>query len=1472
MRAAVAPPQAHARDTPLAPSAITAAAGLSRRFSPREPGQHRPYESSHHNRGAEVTPTESIAKTPSTVTGFRALLSNLLRARGTGAFRISHRGVHTLTLTTVTSLFALSALACAPASAEVTHKFEAQITEIPGTFPHPKLSGVNSLAVNSGDLYVAEQLEDGSAESRVNVFDAATRGFLLQFPKQPALEGLGKLGLAAGQTAGATRVYAGVREHGEGVVAVFDSVGAVVGEWGVGEGAPVAVAVDDSSSPSWAQGDVFVAVTAEAGTPALFDVLVFKPLEGGKHEELVTTLQSEPKPGVHVPFEGASENRDALAVDQQTGDVLVNNGASSVDVFAPSLALTGQFEAPSELAGASFNSVVYLASDAANGEIYVVDSQSGKPQIVYEFDSTGKLLGEVTGTPSGPFSSVRSVAVDPEDHHVFVGDYNGEEEAGVVDEFGAGVVVPDVTAGGTGFEPTELTPTEVTLHGTVDPDEAGAATCAFEYGTSTEYGERAGCVGLGSEKSPLPGAAGDNTPVSVESALAGLRSDTTYFYRLAAANGQGTNTGKCPQDCGTVTTPGPGLHGEYATQVASSSATLNALVDPDGGPTSVYFQYGHTTAYEEGDEPAAPGVPLGAGTGDAHAEQHLQGLAAATEYHYRAVAVSEWAHGRTVEVPGEDHVFTTPASGAVSLLDGRAWELVSPVAKHGSLLLFPNEEGGIFQASAAGDAVTYLASGPTEAGASGAGKEVQLLSRRNPAKGWVTNDIAPPHKEPAGVSLGVGEEYRFFSEDLSLAVVQPFGRTFDPLISPHASEQTAYLRANFPPGEVTNACTESCYRPLVTGCPPPGSACPARIAEQADVPAGTRFGEQPVRGGCEICGPQFLAASPDASHIVLKTSNDSELKQPVPLTEEPGDEGGLYEWSGGSLRLVSVLPPTEAEEVKHETGRPAPIATKPTLSNNGETPGAISTHGSRVVWENEETAVDRHLYLRDMSLGRTIRLDVAEAACVKEGKCQNEAECLIGGCTPQFQFANAEGTRVFFTDTQRLVAGAGARTREGQPEPDLYECRIVVHDGAPSCALSDLTPMAAGERADVQTLVVGASSDGSYVYFVAGGALAEGAVHEHGSCEVTAQACNLYVAHEGDVRLVAVLSRDDAPDWGRGGRKPGLRDLVGRVSADGRWLVFMSRRSLTGYDNVDAATRVPDEEVFLYHASENLQTEAGSLTCVSCMPSGARPLGVAGQGLGFNNIVGQGWADLPEPSYLAGSVPGWESENNTGPTREPAFSTDEGRVFFDSFDALVPGDVNGGWDVYEWEPLGVGGCTTATSSNAAVFVSSEGGCVGLISSGTSSSESGFLEASESGNDVFFLTKEKLVSSDVDTEYDLYDAHVCSSESPCVTAATGVPACETADACRAAPGSQPGIFGAPASATFNGPGNVLPVSPAKPKTAAQIRAEKLAKALSSCRKKYKHAKKRRAACEKSARKKYALAKKPKQAKKSNRRAK
>ncbi|MGH2881078.1 MAG: hypothetical protein ACRDK4_15900, partial [Solirubrobacteraceae bacterium] len=209
------------------------------------------------------------------------------------------------------------------------------------------------------------------------------------------------------------------------------------------------------------------------------------------------------------------------------------------------------------------------------------------------------------------------------------------------------------------------------------------------------------------------------------------------------------------------------------------------------------------------------------------------------------------------------------------------------------------------------------------------------------------------------------------------------------------------------------------------------------------------------------------------------------------------------------------------------------------------------------------------------------------------------------------------------------------------------------------------------------------------------------------------------------------------------------------------------------------------------------------------------------------------------------------------------YLADTGRVFFNSRDALVPRDVNGTWDVYEYEPPGVGGCTAASSS----YSERSGGCVNLISSGAAAEESGFLDASatggrdaeehEGGGDVFFLTAAKLVTGDRDSALDVYDAHECTTASPCLPQAQATPpACETEASCRPAPSPQPAIFGAPASATVSGPDNLSPTLPAghaKPKTKRLTRAQRLARALKACHKQKRHA--RRVACQRRAHKHY-----------------
>ena len=349
--------------------------------------------------------------------------------------------------------------------------------------------------------------------------------------------------------------------------------------------------------------------------------------------------------------------------------------------------------------------------------------------------------------------------------------------------------------------------------------------------------------------------------------------------------------------------------------------------------------------------------------------------------------------------------------------------------------------------------------------------------------------------------------------------------------------------------------------------------------------------------------------------------------------------------------------------------------------------------------------------------------------------------------------------------------------------------------------------------------------------------------------------CKLYVSHDGVSRLVASLSARDYPDWSGNDDPRLLARMTARVSPDGRWLAFMSQRPLTGYDNRDVKSGQPDEEVFLYDA------QSGRLSCASCDPSGGRPAGVP-YGETVEGLDGLSYKIWEEGQGLAGNLPVWTSYGGGPAQYQSRYLSDNGRLFFNSSDALSAQDVNGVGDVYQFEPAGVGDC----ASGSAGFQQGSGGCVGLISSGSSGEESGFLDASasggrdgqggEGGGDVFFFTAARLdPQEDVDSSLDVYDAHECSTQAPCFSeAASQPPPCATGDSCKPAPSPQPPLFGAPASATFSGVGNPPTTSPPVAVKAKKLtRAQLLARALRVCHRKTNR--KRRASCQRQARRRY-----------------
>jgi phosphodiesterase/alkaline phosphatase D-like protein len=933
---------------------------------------------------------------------------------------------------------------------------------------------------------------------------------------------------------------------------------------------------------------------------------------------------------------------------------------------------------------------------------------------------------------------------------------------------------------------TGISQTAATIHAKVNPDQI-AATYHFEYGETTAYGTEL----------PLGGEAlgSGSAPVAVSAALTELKVGATYHYRVVASNTAGTTTG-ADQTFMTVA-PAP-VDATYSSGVSDDQAALNARINPLGNDTHAYFQYGTQSCQANpavcSESPVPPGEDLGAGSEDVPLSTHLSGLAPGTTYYYRVLDSN--ALGIT---EGPEHTFTTQQLPVpVALIDSRAWEMVSPPNKEGAPVESLTREGGIIMSSEDGSRLTYVVDGPLgdEVQGNRSPEWQQILATRN-ASAWSSQDIATASTRAKGIAGGNAPEYQFFTPDLSTALDEPAEPGPEPPLAPGVKQATMYLRDN----------AASSFLPLVT---------------EANTAPGTQFGGH-IR---------FVSATHDLSHVVI-TSN-------VALAG-PGSSHGLYEWSGGQLRYVSVLPNGIPPAGEVELGFRGRVLAR-----------AISDDGSRVFWgAKAENSGRGRLYMRDVTRAQTVRIDAAKGVVEPEES------------SAQFQTASSDGSRVFFTDKQRLTADSTAEPGNAPGRPDLYECDITEVAGKPTCSLKDLTvDHNPGEHAAVQNFIFGAAEDGASVYVVAQGVLSANA-NGNGDTAHAGQN-NLYELHDDGSQwtttYIATLSAEDSPEW-EGNAKANTSYLTARASPNGRYLAFMSAAPITGYDNVDAspeANGARDEEVFLYDSANT------ALRCISCNPSGARPAGVfdtaeSGEGLGLLVDRRKVWAESGHEHWLAGNIPGWTAQSVENALFQSRYLSDQGRLYFNSPDSLVPAARNGKENVYEYEPAGVGSCQSPS-----------GGCISLISGAGSDRESAFIEATPDGSSVFFVTEANLLPQDTDTAFDIYDARECTEASPCLTPpAPAPPSCAEAATCRPAEPAQTIPGGPSGTAAFSGPGNAEShASPPAQETKANktskplTNSEKLSKALKACRKRYAHAKRVRKKCESTARKRYGKGQKAK----------
>jgi hypothetical protein len=414
--------------------------------------------------------------------------------------------------------------------------------------------------------------------------------------------------------------------------------------------------------------------------------------------------------------------------------------------------------------------------------------------------------------------------------------------------------------------------------------------------------------------------------------------------------------------------------------------------------------------------------------------------------------------------------------------------------------------------------------------------------------------------------------------------------------------------------------------------------------------------------------PRVYAVTPDLSHAVLG-----------------GDDGApasnLYDVSGGD----QVLRPIGVDN----TGAPLPGAGG--LCSPRNMPG-ISDDG-RVIFFGVGAFVRCRGPLR-ARVGGATTIEMSASQCTRGagdpgGICNADAQAIPGG------FA-VNGSRAFFTTTQQLVNG------DIDASNDLYVCDIPTGTPTPvmpvnKCPNLRWVSTSAPGGVGVEN-VVRVSDDGSRVYFVAQGVLAD----NHGANDqlAVAGAHNLYIWQTdaehpaGRTTFVARLVVNDVRISDQD-QDPGVETTV-----DGRYLLITTTTPLVtsgaGADTDSAA------DMYRYDA------QTGQWLRLSTDTTGS----------GGNAEI-----SVISPGRL-----------DRGFVRQRRSMTDDGHtVVFETAEALAPADANNSADVYSWHEGQVS------------LISPDGGSLPRITA--------------SGTDIFFRSLSHVTAADGDTNPDVFDARV-----------------------------------------------------------------------------------------------------------------
>jgi hypothetical protein len=936
------------------------------------------------------------------------------------------------------------------------------------------------------------------------------------------------------------------------------------------------------------------------------------------------------------------------------------------------------------------------------------------------------------------------------------------------------------------------TATTVTFEGELNP---GGVTGALSY--QLDYNTNGTCkvVKASPEEPPFQQS---TTPVEVSEAkqlsvhgveATELEPNETYTFCLVATNVFGEQAQGNEVSLQTEH-QAPTITGVSVANATSTGAMVSAEIYPHGEVTTYRVEYGPTNTYGS----STPEASISEQHGPANIQAQLTGLTPSNEYHYRIVTTNSTGSDQS-----PDATFTTSETaiaGSQGLPDNRTYEMVTPPENENADVYVPESLPTTYTENVEGIPTRRLFQVSADGSAvayegeptsgGGNGEDGNGLGNQFLAQRLASGWVTRSI-QPAGVH---STYYQGFSSDLSAGIITS-GTPAEPKISlsPEAlGEGYSVLYERVTNGDV--------YQPVFTD-----DVHPNRSSEAGGF--GTDSGVA-IRGGAVGRAPVFAGWSSDYSNILfeandallagngaLETELENDVKQEIAQEFTEGHEQQdtyLYDSVGGKLSLVDVSP--EGRVVPGATVGTPPI--NQAYNNDPNLRDAISADGKRVYWSSIET-----LY----GIGGRVVEERPIRIYLRENPGEPQSPIVNGKCS-------------VLSDACTVVVSEGEARYWASVEDGRYafyteDGELYRFDVEPEAGSVSREALAGGGAGVVG--VLGVSEDGEDVYFAAKGALAPGATAQ--TCE-TGTGCNLYLLDKSQTRFVARLSGGDGNEvpLGGGGEPVESGDWIGGlaktrsfVTSDGRSLVFMSSESLsvTGYP--DGYPNNGAEEVYVYEAGSN------SLFCASC---GSTRKGASG-------YLPVSWSDTSLPQLI---------------------SEDGDRVFFDSSSSLVGQATNGKQNVYEWEHEGSGTCTTGSAVH--------GGCVYLLSGGSSVSASWLVGASESGNDVFLVTRAQLAPEDQNEAFDLYDVRVDGAKP------VSSPQC-TGTGCQGVPAPPP-TFATPSSVTFEGVGNFTAptVTVVKAKAKSLSRAQKLTGALKACRKKPKR---KRAICEAKARKQYGSSK-------------